>query len=220
MLDGIHLVEAAPATRIRWVGPDGSTGELPIGYESVLGDDPLRLDGGVATAHGMDVDWDLWFTREASACVAFTPRSFEGVYPVCLGPHDDADIAQLSASVALPDARWCDTSPGGVVAGLGWADPGTDAEIRYGDRVGEVRIHELPDGRTVALGFVVYDFPPEAEAYLAVTDEGREQRWWLGLPGPSGPIATYPDGCPDLTTPTTLPGSPTTSPPRPAYPSL
>ena len=217
-IDGLSVVEAAPVTRLRWVSPDGSTGELPIGDET-LGDDPISLDRGVVTVFGVDVDWGLWFTRARIACTVFSPPDYDEEYPVCLSEWNDWNLIEWSAGVRLPEARWCDQSPGGIVYGLGWIDPGTVADVRYGDREGEVRIHELPNGRTVALGFVEYDFPPTAEAFMTVTYEGQETRHRLGLPQPAGAIATYPDGCPDLTTPTTLPTGPTTtSPPTPTYP--
>ena len=218
-IDGIHVVDGGPVWSIRWVSADGSTGELPIGYDSILGDDPIRLDGGVATAHGVDVEWALWFTRAEAACMAFTPSTSAEVYPVCLSPWDELDVAQWDASLSLPNARPCDASPGGVVSGLSWADRATAAEIRYGDHLGDVRLHDLPNGDTVALGFVVYDYPPSAEAQFTVRYDGQETRRRLGLPQPAGPIATYPDGCPSPTTPTTVaPGPTTTSPPTPTYP--
>lgn len=214
-IDGVRLVAGGPITALQAVSPDGSVHSVPHD-SSELGDDPILLDSGVTAAHGLGVDWSLWYTRAEEACVEFRPRTADETYPLCTDRGAAEHATGGDTGVAQPDARWCDQSTGGVVYGLARIDPGTDVELRMGDETGEIRTAELPDGDTVALGFMPYDFPADERVDFWTTYESRPLRHTIGLPRPGGPIATYPEACPSLT-PTTLAGTPTTGVPAPTY---
>ncbi len=217
-IDGVYLVAGGPVTALRGVSPDGSVHRVPHDSNEHLGDDPILLDDGVTTVHGVEVDWSLWYTRAEEACVEFRPHTDDEAYPLCTDRWAVEHVTGWTTAVAQPDARGCDQATGGVVYGLARIDPGTDVELRIGDETGEIRTAEVPDGDTVALGFMQYDFPSNERVDYWTTYEGKSLRYAIGLPQPAGPIATYPEACPSLT-PTTLAGTPTTDVPAPIYPT-